>query len=198
MKKAEQLKKEQRRQARMNRRAGDQARRRGRQRRRQLYLAGGVGLAAAVIAFFVWSAATRPTVGEAVPALSNVPHIESVTSPHTPYNSNPPTSGQHVAFTSPWGFHTEMVADEVLVHNLEHGGIWISYKDGNDTEAIDQLRALLPQLPRKTIVTLRPKNDTRIAVASWGRLLKLDRVDATLIRQFADANYNKAPEPQAQ
>lgn len=182
----------------MNRRAEEQARRRGRRRRRQLYLAGGIGIAAAVIAFFVWSAATRPKVGETVPELSNVPHIASVSSPHTPYNSNPPTSGQHVAFTAPWGFHTETVDDEVLVHNLEHGGIWISYKDPNDTEAIDQLRALLPQLPRKTIVTPRPKNDSRIAVVSWGHILKLDHVDATLIRQFAEANYNKAPEPQAQ
>lgn len=198
MKKAEQLRKDQRRQARKNRRAEEQAHRRSRQRRRQLYVAGGVGIAAAVIAFFVWSAATRPKVGESIPVLSNVPHIESVTSPHTPYNSNPPTSGQHVAFTVPWGFHTETVPDEVLVHNLEHGGIWISYKDANDTETIDQLRALLAELPRKTIVTLRPKNDSRIAVVSWGHLLKLDRVDAALIRQFADANYNKAPEPQAQ
>lgn len=197
MKKAEQLKKTQRREARLTRRAQQDARRQQGRRRRQLYLVGGAAVLAVVIAIVVWRAA-RPKLGEAVPTLLNTPHIPSVTSPHTPYNSNPPTSGQHVAFTAPWGFHTEVIDDEVIVHNLEHGGIWISYKDPKDTETIDQLRALLPRLPRKTIVTLRPKNDSRIAVASWGRLMKLDRVDGAKIVQFADGFKNRAPEPFAQ
>lgn len=197
MKKGEQLKKDQRRQARMSRRAEEQTRRRRGRRRRQLYVAGGVAALVVLLAVLVWSA-TRPRVGENIPELPNTPHIPSVTSPHTPYNSNPPTSGQHVAFTAPWGLHTEVIDDEVIVHNLEHGGIWISYKNAGDTEVIDQLRALLPQLPRKTIVTPRPKNDSRIAVASWGHLLILDRVDTALIIRFADSYKNKAPEPLAQ
>ncbi|MGH2347991.1 MAG: DUF3105 domain-containing protein [bacterium] len=197
MKKADQLKKAQRREARLAKRTEKGARRREERRRRQRYLIGGAAVLAVVIAFVVWRAA-RPKLGEAVPVLLNTPHIPSVTSPHEPYNSNPPTSGQHVAFTAPWGFHTEVIEDEVIVHNLEHGGIWISYKDAADTETIAQLRALLPQLPRKTIVTLRPRNDSRIAVASWGRLMKLDRVDSAKIIEFANEFRNKAPEPFAQ
>ncbi len=194
MKKAEQVKKDQRRQARLARRAEEDARRRRGQRRRQLYLIGGAIGLVVVIAAWVW-VATRPKLGVAYPTLPNTPHIPTVNSPHIPYNSNPPTSGEHVAFTAPWGFHTEVIDDEVLVHNLEHGGIWISYKDPKDTATIDQLRALLPQLPHKTIVTLRPKNDSRIAVAAWGRLLKLDHVDAALIIQFANEFKGKSPEP---
>ncbi|HEY3249242.1 MAG TPA: DUF3105 domain-containing protein [bacterium] len=196
MKKAEQLKKDQRRQARMARRAEEEARRRQGQRRRQLYVVGGAAALAVVIGLWVWSA-TRPKLGEAIPTLLNVPHIPSITSPHEPYNSNPPTSGQHVAAPAPWGFYTEVIADEVLVHNLEHGGIWISYKDPKDTATIDQLRALMPQLPRKTIVTLRPKNDSRIAVAAWGRLMELDHVDAGKIVEFANEFRNTSPEPLA-
>jgi len=198
VKKAEQLKKEQRRQARMERRTEEGARRRQDRRRRQLYLIGASAAVVAVIAVLVLRTGSRPQLGEAYPILAREPHIPSVTSPHESYNSNPPTSGQHTAFTAPWGFHTEVIEDEVIVHNLEHGGIWISYRDPKDTATIDQLRALLPQLPRKTIVTLRPKNDSPIAVVSWGRLMKLDRVDAAKIIQFADAHKNKAPEPFAQ
>jgi hypothetical protein len=198
VKKADQLKKAQRREARLARRAEEGVRRRQGRRRRQLYLIGGAAVVAVVIALLVWRTASRPQLGEAVPVLLNTPHIPSVTSPHEPYNSNPPTSGQHVAFTAPWGFHTEIIEDEVIVHNLEHGGIWISYKDPQDTEMIAQLRALLPQLPRKTIVTLRPRNDSPIAVASWGRLMKLDRVDSAKIVEFANQYRNKAPEPFAQ
>jgi hypothetical protein len=198
VKKAEQLKKAQRREARMARRTEEGVRRRQGRRRRQLYLIGGAAVVAVVIALLVLRTASRPQLGEAYPVLAREPHIASVTSPHEPYNSNPPTSGQHVPFTAPWGFHTEVIADEVIVHNLEHGGIWISYKDPNDTEAIEQLRALLPQLPRKTIVTPRPRNDSPIAVVSWGRLMKLERVDSALIIEFANAYRNKAPEPTAQ
>ena len=52
------------------------------------------------------------------------PHIAEVTSPHGPYNSNPPTSGWHYGGgTAPWGVQTQPVADELSVHNLEHGGV---------------------------------------------------------------------------
>ena len=44
---------------------------------------------------------------------------------HPPYNSAPATSGWHLGqplAPAPWGVHDEVLRDEVLVHNLEHGG----------------------------------------------------------------------------
>lgn len=46
---------------------------------------------------------------------------------HPAYNSNPPTSGWHYGQPASWGAHDHELADEQLVHNLEHGGVWIAY-----------------------------------------------------------------------
>src|SRR3989338_5338229 len=55
-------------------------------------------------------------------------HI-AVGAQHEPYRSNPPTSGSHYAQPADWGVYEQELPDEQLIHNLEHGGIWISYKD---------------------------------------------------------------------
>ncbi|MBI2200432.1 MAG: DUF3105 domain-containing protein, partial [Armatimonadetes bacterium] len=81
-----------------------------------------------------------------------------------------------------------------LVHNLEHGGIWISYREANDQEVADKLFELSKRFPRKVIITLRRKNDSRIAVAAWTRLLKLDRYDERAIINFIKAYRNRGPE----
>ena len=63
--------------------------------------------------------------GTAVPT-QGAQHI-SVGAVHAPYNSNPPTSGPHYAQPAAWGVYGSELLDEQVIHNLEHGGVWISY-----------------------------------------------------------------------
>lgn len=119
----------------------------------------------------------------------HVPEGTKVTS----YNSNPPTSGDHWPAPAAWGFYEEVVADEQLVHNVEHGGIWISYND-IDKETASELRTLAEKYNQAVIATPRPANDARIAVASWGRLMKLDDFSKARIEDFIKANINNSPE----
>ena len=72
--------------------------------------------------------------------------------------------------------------------------MWISYRDPKDQEVSDKLFELSKRFPKKVIITLRPKNDSRIAVAAWTRLLKLDRYDERVILDFIKAYRNKGPE----
>ncbi|MBI4053725.1 MAG: DUF3105 domain-containing protein [Candidatus Doudnabacteria bacterium] len=113
---------------------------------------------------------------------------------HDPYNSNPPTSGSHYAVPADWGVYREPLPDEQLVHNLEHGGIWISYKNPEDKEMVKQLEDLVGGYKTKVILTPRAQNDAPIALAAWGRLQKLDKFDAEVIRQFIKNLVNKGPE----
>ncbi len=116
---------------------------------------------------------------------------------HDTYNSNPPTSGPHYAQPAQGGVHAEPVADETLVHNLEHGYVWISYSpDKLDKASIDKLESLVRSYP-KTILTPRPQNDNPIVLASWGRLLRLATLDEAQARSFIENNRFKAPEPNA-
>lgn len=199
-------KKETRRQARLERKAAEaNQRRRARRTRSGLFVA----VAAVIllgIGWLVWQG-LRPEASISGPSRPGQPPGPEVVDfpdqgrdhivpgqPHPPYNSNPPTSGWHFPSPAPWGFYNDELADELLVHNLEHGGIWISFKDTTDTEVVDALVALARQFRTKVIITHRPGNDSRIAVAAWTKLMKLDRFDRRVIINFINRYKNKGPE----
>ncbi|MEO2011815.1 MAG: DUF3105 domain-containing protein [Pirellulaceae bacterium] len=121
--------------------------------------------------------------------------------------SNPPTYGPHHGFLldaqnnsitpRPTGVYSTEQPDEDLVHNLEHGHVWISYNP-NLLSAID--KAALEQLVQDggtnsgVILTPRSQNTSAIALASWAHLQTLDSFDATQIRAFVEMNRGHSPE----
>lgn len=121
-------------------------------------------------------------------------HIQPGAS-HPEYNSNPPTSGWHYSNQADWGFYTKEIPDERVVHNLEHGGIWITYTNNVRDTMRSKLRDIAQQYPKSVIVTKRSENDAPIAVASWGQLLKLESFDRSRIVEFIKKNRNHSPEP---
>ena len=113
---------------------------------------------------------------------------------HDPYNSNPPTSGSHYEQPANWGFYDTELPDEQLVHNLEHGGIWISYT-GIDEETLSNLKKIAQAYPGSVVVTSRAKNEQKIILASWGTLKRLTDYDKDVIIDFINTHKNKSPEP---
>lgn len=109
------------------------------------------------------------------------------------YNTNPPTSGGHLAQAENWGVYSKEIDDKAGVHNLEHGGIWISYKDISEEE-IRVLEDLGKQNSQSTVVSPRSANDDKIVVASWGKMIKLESVDKALIQKYIDTYKNQSPE----
>ena len=114
---------------------------------------------------------------------------------HT-YSSNPPTSGPHFPSTAEWGIYKEELPDETIIHNLEHGGIWISYKPDIKPEIKKKLEDFYDKWGRKVIVTPRLKNDSDIALAAWTRLDKFSATEYSeeRIEKFIRAYRNKGPE----
>ena len=135
-----------------------------------------------------------PQQGKEVP-ISGREHLKDINA-KVNYNSNPPTSGSHFEYAEKWGVFNQPQPDVKMVHNLEHGGIWISYKDIDDqTKA--QLEAITKANPGSVIMTPRPENVSKIVLASWGRLSKLEVYKQAEILDFIKANKNKSPEPLA-
>ncbi len=133
----------------------------------------------------------------AVPAMEDRTHISGGSS-RPDYNSNPPTSGPHDAKTTERGVHEEEVADEHLVHNLEHGEIWISYQPDIPESAIEELERITNG-NQKTVLTPRASNEKDIALSSWGRLDTFDIgpegvIDRKRIEDFIKRYKNKGPE----
>lgn len=113
---------------------------------------------------------------------------------HPVYNSNPPTSGWHYLDPANWGVYDKPLVDEQAVHNLEHGGIWISYK-GIDDQTIENLKKIARANSGSVIMSPRDVDDSPIILASWTRLEKLDTYDEAKILDFISRNKNKSPEP---
>src|SRR3989344_3075203 len=150
-------------------------------------------IAAAGYGLVLWSkksSADKPGFAIAELSRDHIPDGQEVAE----YNSNPPTSGPHYAQPADWGVYEQPLLDERLVHNLEHGGIWLSYRDADDTALTAQLRDIADDYTLKVIMTPRPENDARIAVAAWGRLLKLESFDREQIEDFIGAFINRGPE----
>ncbi len=120
-------------------------------------------------------------------------HIASGTAA-TDHNSNPPTSGQHWPTPAKNGVFEKTLPDEQVLHSLEHGYIWISYKVDAPEEIIQNLKNIVQEDDWKLILSPREKNDSQITIASWGRLLKMDEPDYDKVREFIRAFRNKGPE----
>jgi len=124
----------------------------------------------------------------------NQQHI-NVGEEHPPYNSNPPSGGWHYELTSRKGFHTEPVPDEYIVHNLEHGDVWIAYHPRISDEAKETLRKFAFS---KIIITPRESNDTDIALVAWERVdafnLEGGPVPEDRIHDFIKRYRNRGPE----
>jgi len=192
MSRVEQDPKRQRRQVAREAKLEAQRRRETQRRRRALVIYAGLALVGVAVIGLIARSATRPQPGERV-AGQGSSHIGSGQS-HPAYNSNPPTSGWHVPQTVSWGSLRSEVPDEVVLHNLEHGGVWISYKNPGDTVLVEKLEALASRYRSKVLITLRSKNDSPIAIAAWERLLKLETYDEQRIVEFINAYRNRGPE----
>ncbi len=122
-------------------------------------------------------------------------------SPRPAYNSNPPTSGPHFEVPAHIGFYDVALPDEQLVHNLEHGDIWIAYHPRIGSSTALLLKEFLDG--QKVIITPRESNEFDISLAAWERLdlgfnlatpgvLSKDEIDR--IRSFFLRYRNKGPE----
>jgi len=110
------------------------------------------------------------------------------------YNSNPPTSGGHFGSPRPWGVFGQPIADESAVHNIEHGGIWITYDPELDAASVRQLRDIAAQYPNAVLMSPRPENDSQISIVSWGRMMNLDEVNTAAIDRYVRTYVNNSPE----
>ncbi len=145
-----------------------------------------MAVAVALVGWFAYqSAANLP--GTSVPSMGNA-HIQTVSEPHLPYNSDPPTSGPHVPYIAPWGIHALPIPRELQVHNLEDGGVLVQYNCPQGCpELAGKLKAIVSRYDTHVILASYPGMDRRIALTAWGRIDKFDEFDEKRITRFIEA-----------
>lgn len=156
-------------------------------RRLQGLVGGTVALAAAVVVGYFAYRAVADLPGVSYADLGNA-HIQTLGEPHVPYNSDPPTSGPHLPYLAPWGIHTEPIAKELQIHNLEDGGVVVQYRCPTPCpELVDRLKAIVQRYERQVILAPYPGMKTRIALTAWRRLDAFDDFDEARIVKFIRA-----------
>jgi Protein of unknown function (DUF3105) len=133
------------------------------------------------------------------PAQEGVEGVEAFAVPnrnHTEepldYSHKPPVGGDHFFVPGTCGFYrADPPPVEYIVHDLEHGAVWIAYRPDVPDAQLATLRDLAAQ-QAKVIITPYEEMDSPITVSSWGRQLALDSVDDPRLQQFI-ATYRNGP-----
>jgi hypothetical protein len=119
------------------------------------------------------------------------------------YTTTPPTSGCHQPNWDSWGIHTSPIANDLQVHNLEHGGVIVQYRQavtGVSDEYIDDLTSFVNDLRKesrycKLILAPYPTLEPTIAITAWGWIQTLEDFDEEIIKKFVDDHIgNEGPE----
>ena len=118
------------------------------------------------------------------------------------YNTTPPTSGPHYDTPAPWGVYEEEAPDDrQLVHNLEHGGIVVSYNlaDAGQVASIQSFVEAQPGFPGCFV--LRPYSQVVegfVVLTAWEWLQEFQVPDQVLnedaMRLFIDDHKARGPE----
>ena len=123
---------------------------------------------------------------------------------HASYNSVPATSGWHFAqplAPARWGVHETPLADEVLLHNLEHGYVNVHYNcpDGG-AELVTQLTEVVDKATGrggKLLMSPYPDMDTKIALTAWTFLDQFEVFDEARISDFVSSHESSPNAPEA-
>ena len=194
----------------------------GSDRRRRLAIllgAGGALLAAGIVAVVVLgfsggggSASSAQSALEAAgctlksyPGVSRL-HITNANARPKQWNSFPPTSGPHYYIPAVYGFYSQPLQLARVLHDLEHGGVYMLYGSKVPSDTAEKLRKIYDQDPRGLIVAPLPELGTTIALGVWtsenpgsaevgtGHLAKCTAVNEKAFDAFIKAFRGRGPE----
>jgi hypothetical protein len=113
------------------------------------------------------------------------------------YDRHPPVGGTH--WVAPgWaecGFYDQPIPDEPVVHDLEHGAVWVAYQPGLAAADLEILRQLV-RTDGHLLVTPYPDLRAPLVATAWGAQLDLPSAgDGRLVQFIARyTNADTAPE----
>jgi hypothetical protein len=147
--------------------------------------------------------------GCTVRTVKALPGDHSITTPagtSEKWNTSPPTNGPHYQVPAIWGAYTEPLLAAQVVHNLEHGGIFIQYGKDVPPATIDQLKEFYDNHQNGTLLAPLPSLGSKIALGVWttiassakeggiAHLAKCTIFDEKAYAAFFDAYQFRGPE----
>ncbi len=165
---------------------------RAQERRSRLILVTAVAtvvlLIAGVVGFTVWKdVSNRPTLD----AVKTYTVARDHTTDPVTYAQTPPVGGEHAPTWLNCGVYTEPVANELAVHALEHGAVWVTYRPDLPADQVTRLTESIPD----TYMVLSPYEGLPgpVVASAWGTQLVLTGVDDPRLPEFVKA-YRQGPQ----
>lgn len=139
------------------------------------------------------AAQSFPAAPEGIAGVVQVPvsganHVNGVVQ----YPTSPPAGGNHNPVWQNCGFYTKPVTNELAVHSLEHGAVWITYDPAADRATTDTLRGLA-KAHNYLLVSPYPANPAPLVLTAWARQLRLESVTDPRVTQFIDTYSKDGP-----
>jgi Protein of unknown function (DUF3105) len=137
-----------------------------------------------------------------VPALEGVHSIDDPGGTSNRWNTDPPTTGPHYGIAAIFGIYEDELELARVVHNLEHGGVFILYGDEVPEATVDQLRAFYDDHKTGTIMAPLDRLGDEFALGAWvvdgdldnGFLAKCKTFDEDAASSFLRSLQFRGPE----
>lgn len=164
-------------------------------RRRLVRLTTYLGIAA----LFVWFVFFRTQRPDEIAGHELIHASETGIGEHTTgtvsYETTPPVSGAHAPSWAPCGVHDRRIANELMVHTLEHGAVGVLYDPAQvDEQTVRAIEDIVGDFDSHTFSAPYEGMPSAIAVVSWGELMRLDELDERAVRQYIETFRGKGPE----
>lgn len=108
------------------------------------------------------------------------------------YPTAPPAGGPHLGIWLNCGFYTVPVLDELAVHSLEHGAVWVTYRSDVGAETLRALQVLAAQSSH-VLVSPYEAQESPLVLSAWARQLALDSLDDPRFDRFLEVYLFDGP-----
>jgi hypothetical protein len=104
----------------------------------------------------------------------------------------PPVGGTHHDIWQNCGIYTEPVPAENVIHSMEHGAVWITYRPDLSTEDVAYLQDLV-RGQRFLLLSPYPGLKSPVVLTAWGLQLEVDSARDGRVEEFID-RYQVGPQ----
>ena len=161
---------------------------------KRIMLAFGV-IVVLVVAFFVFKPIIAPGTPHGGDPSNNIPALKAVktydyvgaqhTTDHVTYTETPPAGGPHDPVWQDCGTYTQPLRNENVVHSLEHGTVWVTYRPGTSAADVQSLQTALGSVKdKKTILSPYPGLSAPVVVTVWNAQLDLKSASDPRLADF--------------
>lgn len=114
------------------------------------------------------------------------------------YAVTPPAGGDHNPVWQNCGAYAEPVEDEMAVHSLEHGAVWLAYREDLPADQVDALKDAVADQPYALLAPY-PGLESPVVLSAWGAQLRVEDAQDPRIPVFLEKYLQgpQTPEPGA-